>query len=266
MKMNVGFEEISQNIDTKLQENSKGFSTSFEKIAIGKDGKDGESAYQIALNHGFEGTEEEWIESLQGRDGVDGQDGQDGYTPVKGVDYFDGKDGQDGQDGYTPVKGKDYYTEADKAEIVGDVLSEIEIPSADGAVNDVQINGSSVVDENGVATIPIITNTKGGLGLVRTGNSSNGNIYVGNNNGNMVLLYPVAGATGLSNRKAQGSQYSGVVASSNFDLAVKLAMTDGVGEVWTEEEQASARARMGAVSLDEVLEALPIYEGEVESV
>lgn len=31
----------------------------------GKDGVDGKSAYQIALNNGFEGTEEEWLKSLE---------------------------------------------------------------------------------------------------------------------------------------------------------------------------------------------------------
>ncbi len=51
--------------------------------------------------------------------------GADGYTPQKGVDYFDGKDGQPGADGYTPVKGTDYWTEADKAEMVSDVLASL---------------------------------------------------------------------------------------------------------------------------------------------
>ncbi len=90
------------------------------------DGLDGKSAYEIAMEHGFEGSEEEWLESLHGEDGKDGADGtngKDGYTPVKGVDYFDGKngtngeDGVNGKDGYTPVRGKDYWTDADKAEI-----------------------------------------------------------------------------------------------------------------------------------------------------
>ena len=58
-----------------------------------------------------------------------GPQGEAGYTPVKGVDYFDGEDGKDGAagldgaDGYTPVKGVDYWTEADKAEMVSDVLA-----------------------------------------------------------------------------------------------------------------------------------------------
>lgn len=82
-------------------------------------------------------------------------DGADGYTPQKGVDYFDGMDGKDGIDGIpcthswdgtvltvtsasgttsanlqgengkTPVRGTDYWTEADKAEIVSDVLASL---------------------------------------------------------------------------------------------------------------------------------------------
>lgn len=38
----------------------------------------GLSAYEIAVEHGFQGTEEEWLESLRGEDGTDGTDGADG--------------------------------------------------------------------------------------------------------------------------------------------------------------------------------------------
>ncbi len=38
----------------------------------GVDGQDGTSAYQIALNNGFVGTESEWLTSLKGQDGQDG--------------------------------------------------------------------------------------------------------------------------------------------------------------------------------------------------
>lgn len=33
---------------------------------VGPAGPEGKSAYQIALEHGYEGTEEEWLESLGG--------------------------------------------------------------------------------------------------------------------------------------------------------------------------------------------------------
>ena len=49
----------------------------------GADGADGKSAYELALDDGFEGTQQEWLASLCGADG---------YTPVKGVDYFTAAD------------------------------------------------------------------------------------------------------------------------------------------------------------------------------
>ena len=56
-----------------------------QKVQVGAKGEDGKSAYQIALDEGFEGTEAEWLASLKGKDGTNGVDGK---TPVKGVDYF----------------------------------------------------------------------------------------------------------------------------------------------------------------------------------
>ena len=44
----------------------------------GQDGADGASAYQVALNNGFTGTETDWLNSLVGADGVDGAQGPAG--------------------------------------------------------------------------------------------------------------------------------------------------------------------------------------------
>ena len=66
----------------------------------GKDGENGKSSYQIWLEQGNTGSEQDYLNSLKGKDG------EDGYTPIKGKDYFDGKDGVDG---YTPIKGIDYF-------------------------------------------------------------------------------------------------------------------------------------------------------------
>lgn len=38
----------------------------------GTNGQDGKSAYEIAVDNGFVGTEDEWLESLKGQDGQDG--------------------------------------------------------------------------------------------------------------------------------------------------------------------------------------------------
>ena len=58
-----------------------------------------------------------------GADGLPGRDGRDGKDGAPGADGQPGKDGKDGADGYTPQRGTDYWTEADKKEIVDEVLS-----------------------------------------------------------------------------------------------------------------------------------------------
>ena len=70
---------------------------------ISEKGKDGKSAYQIATENGFIGTEEEWLESLKGIDGKDGADG------APGQDGIDGKNGADGHDGVNGIDGKSAY-------------------------------------------------------------------------------------------------------------------------------------------------------------
>ena len=85
----------------------------------------GKSAYEVWLDQGNTGTEQDFLDSLRGEDGKDGADGKDGYTPIKGVDYFDGadgKDGENGKDGHTPIKGEDYFTPTDVAELVTAVI------------------------------------------------------------------------------------------------------------------------------------------------
>ncbi len=52
--------------------------------APGKDGADGRSAYQIAVEEGFQGTEEEWLASLKGKDGAQGADGTPGHAGADG--------------------------------------------------------------------------------------------------------------------------------------------------------------------------------------
>lgn len=49
----------------------------------GKTGTDGKSAYQVAQEHGFKGTEQEWLDSLKGQAGKDGSDGASAYEIAK---------------------------------------------------------------------------------------------------------------------------------------------------------------------------------------
>ena len=84
------------------------------QLTPGKDGENGKSAYDIAKEHGYTDTEENWLKSLHGRDGIDGKSGQNGVnglsayevaqkngfsgTEQEWLDSLKGKDGQDADD------------------------------------------------------------------------------------------------------------------------------------------------------------------------
>lgn len=57
----------------------------------GKDGENGKSAYQIAVEKGYSGTEEQWLESLEGEKGDTGEKGEDGAK------------GDTGDSGFSPI-------------------------------------------------------------------------------------------------------------------------------------------------------------------
>lgn len=57
-------------------------------------GADGKSAYEIAVDNGFEGTEQEWLESLVGPQGPRGPEGP------QGTDGSGGEQGPAGADGF----------------------------------------------------------------------------------------------------------------------------------------------------------------------
>lgn len=88
--------------EVEINTNEKGFVAEFNSAQT-ITGADGKSAYQIAVDNGFEGTEAEWLESLKG------------------------EPGKDGEDGHTPVKGEDYFTDADKAEMVKAVIAALPV-------------------------------------------------------------------------------------------------------------------------------------------
>ncbi len=73
----------------------------------GKDGENGLSAYELAVQNGFTGTLIEWLNSLKGTDGRDGADGKDGINGKDGADGKDGMNGTNGTDGINGIDGKD---------------------------------------------------------------------------------------------------------------------------------------------------------------
>ena len=89
-----------------------------KEITVGAKGEDGKSAYQIALDEGFEGSETDWLASLKGKDGKDGINGTDGKP---------GKDGTNGVDGKTPVKGVDYFTQAEIQQVENNAAAKVDL-------------------------------------------------------------------------------------------------------------------------------------------
>lgn len=129
-----------------------------EKGDTGSRGADGKSAYEVALQNGFTGTEADWLTSLKGQKGDAGEPGATGAkgdpgekgergekgekgdagTPgkdgVNGKDGTNGGDGKDGADGYSPTA---TVTETDAGAVI------------------------SITDKNGTTTATVKNGTNG---------------------------------------------------------------------------------------------------------
>lgn len=132
-----------------------------------------------------------------------------------------------------PLRKNSKYEEIGNKTIFEAINETSELPA------DVQIDGVSILDENKVANIPIASENT--LGVVKTnsysfgiGINASGQMYINRANNSQIddrNLYPP-------------------ITAGNVDYAVKQAMCDGKGAEWTDEEKASARARMG-IAIDE---------------
>ena len=72
----------------------------------GGNGTPGHSAYEVAVDNGFKGTESQWLASLKGKDGVKGDKGDPGPAGPQGIQGLPGKDGLNGKDGLQGPAGK----------------------------------------------------------------------------------------------------------------------------------------------------------------
>ena len=72
----------------------------------GAQGIQGLSAYQVAVQHGFEGTEDKWLISLKGEKGETGPKGDKGDTGEKGATGERGPQGLQGERGLQGVQGE----------------------------------------------------------------------------------------------------------------------------------------------------------------
>ena len=107
------------------------------------------------------------------------------------------------------------------------------VDAAQVGVQGATINGESIVDETGVANVPIAGDNTAGVIKI---NSSYG-IKV--NNGALTTVN--ASKSDINNRATSNR----IIVTYNMDYAVKAAMCDGKGAAWTDTERISALLRMG---------------------
>lgn len=79
-----------------------------EENGPGGVGADGKSAYQIAVDNGFTGTESEWLLSLKGEQGEQGEQGPQGIQGEQGPQGIQGEQGAQGIQGEPGEDGVDY--------------------------------------------------------------------------------------------------------------------------------------------------------------
>ncbi|MBR2048557.1 MAG: BppU family phage baseplate upper protein [Oscillospiraceae bacterium] len=117
--------------------------------------RSGASAYEIALENGFEGTEAEWLASLvgpagqvgpqgipgetgpQGLPGATGPQGIPGETGPQGLPGETGPQGPAGEPGQMPQPGVDYFTKEDREEFLEEVLTELPVSVAEDGFTDI---------------------------------------------------------------------------------------------------------------------------------
>lgn len=191
---------------------SNGDSTNLGKI-VGKDGLDGTngqnglSAYEIAKNGGFIGTEEDWLKSLKGADGAKGEQGEQG---IQGIQGEQGEKGQNGADGIGIAS-----SEINKN-------GELVITYSDNTINNlgVVVGADGKDGTNGTNGIDGINGIDGkdGIGITNAEINISGELILTYSNGTSANLGKVVGADGKD-----GADLSNEVE----DIKAYIGYTDG---------------------------------------
>lgn len=149
----------------------------------GKDGVDGKSAYEIAVDNGYPGTEQAWLASLKGNKG---EPGEKGDTGAAGKDGRDGTDGAAGRDG---VNGASAYEIAVQHGYSGSETAWLEsLHGADGAKGDTGASGKDGAD----GFSPVAKVEKSGSVVTITITDANGTTIATLTEGAAVDLTPYA--------------------------------------------------------------------------
>lgn len=67
----------------------KGTEVEWLASLVGETGKDGQSAYELAIENGYEGDEATWLKSLIGTNGTNGTNGKSAYELAVDNGYMD---------------------------------------------------------------------------------------------------------------------------------------------------------------------------------
>ena len=153
----------------------------------GKDGENGKSAYEIAVQNGYDGTETDWLESLKGQKGdtgepgADGAKGDPGEKGDRGEPGTPGEKGDQGEPGTPGAKGE----RGEKGE-KGDAGTPGKngVNGKDGANG---INGKDGVD--GYSPIATVTETDAGATITITDKNGTTTATVNSTLGERVRLY-----------------------------------------------------------------------------
>lgn len=186
----------------------------------------------------LDGITYENIESWNNKSEFDGQ-----YSSLQGIPD------DIATETYVDEKVKNKVNESDLATVAKTGLYN-DLKDKPSIVGDVQIDGISIVGEDGVAKMPIANN--GVFGIVRILNWQSCGL----------LVYEKSLRIAQPNDDAVINRLTSVALTpSKADIAVKLAMTDGKGEAWTDSEKTGAWSRLSSIkiAMDEVAVAGASY-------
>lgn len=199
------YEQILKGLDSKQNKLIAGEGIKIEDNVISSFGN---SAYDIALKHGFIGSEDEWLASLKGEKGEQGEQGIQGTQGIQGEKGERGEKGQDGTDGIGITS-----SEINKN-------GELVITYSDNTVDNlgVVVGADGIDGTNG-------TNGKDGIGITNAEINNSGELILTYSNGTSANLGKVVGADGkdgadLSNEVEDIKAYIGYTDDDIVGLCV----------------------------------------------
>lgn len=185
----------------------------------------------------------------------------DGKTGTMHFGIPEGRPGRDGTDGAAGAKGDkgDPGGQGPKGDPGSDAsvtAENIEAALGYAPVKDVQVAGTSVL-ANGVANVSVAeTWVTGAKHPGVSAPSISHGLYISDG---LIKIYP-AEADNIERRVLDRP-----ITPTNLDKAVKAAMCDGKGAVWTAAERKAARERMCALGFDDESTSINLYDPSLQT-